>query len=50
VNPGFFEENVGMLVSGSLSVGIPTGAAAGSVSGSGGTNPGGPKIESRISG
>jgi hypothetical protein len=33
VNSGFFAENVGELVSGSLSVGIPTG------SGGGGSNP-----------
>jgi hypothetical protein len=37
VNPGVFAENVGELVSGSLSVGIPTGSGSGS--GSGGSIP-----------
>jgi hypothetical protein len=39
VNPGFFAENVGELVSGSLSVGIPAESQPTTGSDSGGSNP-----------
>jgi hypothetical protein len=39
VKPGFFAENVGGLVSGTLSVGIPAGSQPTTGSGSGGSNP-----------